>query len=285
MNRRTFLKKTFGSLLAFAGASGGTYYYARDIEPAMLAIRRETISSGRLPAQFDNYRIVQFSDTHIGFQYTVKQLRQLAIEVNELQPDLIVFTGDLVDRPDLYNWNDQLIDALRTFDAKDKLWIYGNHDHGGNGTTILKNLMNKAGFTLLLNEHQIINRGNAAITIAGIDDMSLGRPDIDAALHNAPSEHFTILLSHAPDFADIARSYPVDLQLSGHSHGGQIRLPFLGSLYTPSYATKYIRGKYDFNDRSRNLDLYVNSGIGTTRLPYRFLCKPEVHCYTLSNKV
>jgi len=284
MNRRTFIKRMFGSFFAFAGVTGGTYYYARDVEPTLLTVHQENIYSKRLPKQFNNYRIVQFSDTHIGFQYTVKQLRDLADTVNSLEPDLIVFTGDLVDQPDLYNWNPQLIDALQQFQASKKLWIYGNHDHGGNGTTILKNLMNQAGFSLLLNEHQILKRGQGQITIAGIDDMSLGQPDIDTALYGAPADQFTILLSHAPDFADIAKSYPIDLQLSGHSHGGQVRLPFVGSLITPSYAQKYVRGKYVLENETDHMNLFVNSGIGTTRMPYRFLCKPEVHCYTLQHQ-
>jgi len=282
MNRRTFIKRFFGSMLAFAGVSGGTYYYARDIEPALLEITKETIASKRIPKDFDNFKIVQFSDTHIGFQYTLKQLNQLVQRINRLKPDLIVFTGDLVDRPDEYSWNPRIIDILQQLQApKGKLWIYGNHDHGGNGTLILDEVMTKAGFTLLLNEHAQVKSGRDEITIAGVDDMSLGKPDIEKALNEVPSDHFTILLSHAPDYADIAKRYPVDVQLSGHSHGGQIRLPLVGSLYTPIYATKYIKGKYPFS--GKELVLYVNSGIGTTRAPYRFLCKPEVHCFTLKS--
>lgn len=76
----------------------------------------------------------------------------------------------------------------------------------------------------------------------------------------------------------MVKDYPVDIQLSCHSHGGQVRLPFIGDLYTPAYAEKYVQGKYSVSDR---LTLYVNSGIGTTRLPYRFFCKPELHVFTL----
>ena len=83
--------------------------------------------------------------------------------------------------------------------------------------------------------------------------------------------------------ADTTIMYPVDIQISGHSHGGQVRFPFIGHLYTPAYAEKYVKGKYSLNDDK--LNVYVNSGIGTTRLPYRFLCKPELHVYTLQTKV
>lgn len=282
MDRRTFIKRAFGSMLAFAGLTGGTYYYARDIEPSLLKITNETIASPYIPKSFNQFRIVQFSDTHIGFHYTLPQVSKLVHKINGLHPDLIVFTGDLVDRPDEYHWNPRLIDILNQLKAPmGKLWIYGNHDHGGNGTNILNQVMKDAGFTLLLNEHQQVHNGTDSITIAGVDDMSLGKPDIEKALDGVAQDQFTILLSHAPDFADIAKSYPVDLQLSGHSHGGQVRFPFIGSLYTPIYATKYIKGKYEFGDK--RLVLYVNSGIGTTRLPYRFLCTPEVHCFNLES--
>ncbi|MUK90236.1 metallophosphoesterase [Ornithinibacillus sp. L9] len=283
MNRRSFLKKLFGSTLALIGISGGTYYYARDIEPKALNIHTETIKSNIIPSTYDNFRIVQFSDTHIGFQYTLEQFTELITKINDLNPDLIVFTGDLVDAPDRYNWDNNLTELLDSLKAPyGKYWIYGNHDHGGYGTDIIKNVMDEAGFQLLQNTHQLIEKNNDRILLAGIDDVMLGRPNLNETLEQANPDLFTILLAHEPDFADIAKKYPIDIQLSGHSHGGQVRLPLIGHLYTPSYAEKYVQGKYTFD--SSDLVLYVNSGIGTTRVPYRFLCKPEIHVYTLKNE-
>ncbi|WP_100011199.1 metallophosphoesterase [Lentibacillus sediminis] len=280
MSRRAFLKKALGSLLAFVGLSGGTYYYAREMEPAMLSINEQEILSGRIPAAFQNYRIVQFSDTHIGFHYTLEQFRGLIAKINELEPDLLLFTGDLVDEPHIYNWNQNIVEHLSALKAKDgKYWIYGNHDHGGYGTDILLDVMEEGGFNLLRNSHTTIQKNRERIVLAGIDDLMLGRPDLRETLANANPDLFTILLAHEPDFADIAKDYPVDVQLSGHSHGGQVRFPFIGHLYTPVYAEKYVQGKYVLNDG--NFTVHVNSGIGTTRLPYRFLCRPEIHVYTL----
>lgn len=266
--------------MALFGIGGGTYYYARDIEPRMLNINKETISSAKIPNAFDNFKIIQFSDTHVGFQYTLDQLQELVNKINRQRPDLIVFTGDLVDKPDTYNWNQQLIDTLKTLTAPHgKYWIYGNHDHGGYGTDIVKDAMKQADFQLLKNQHALIQKGDGSIVLAGLDDVMLGKPDLNQTLHRANPDLFTILLAHEPDFADKTVHFPVDVQLSGHSHGGQVRLPFIGDLYTPAYAEKYVQGKIAFDNH--DLTLYVSRGIGTTRLPYRFLCKPEFNIYTL----
>lgn len=283
MNRRTFIKRSFGSLITLIGLSGGTYFYARDIEPNLLKITEEPIHYPNIPTAFHNFKIVQFSDTHIGFHYDLDQFKELAIKINQLQPDLILFSGDLVDKPNQFYWDDRIVEILRSMNAEyGKYWIYGNHDHGGYGTEIVKDIMEAGEFILLQNESVPINKEGSYFTLAGIDDVMLGKPDLNKALQNQQEKDFTILLSHEPDFADITKNYPVQVQLSGHSHGGQVRFPFIGDLYTPPYAEKYVQGKYELK---QNFTLYVNSGIGTTRLPYRFLCKPELHMYELKSEL
>lgn len=280
MNRRTFLKRTFTSILGILGLSGGTYYYAREIEPYTLHIQNEKIISPKINETYNGFKIVQFSDTHIGFHYSLEQMNKLVKKINDQHPDIIVFTGDLVDNPYNYDWNKKLIKELESLNATHgKYWIYGNHDHGGYGTNILKKTMKQSGFHLLKNEHTVIEIDNERIILAGIDDVILGKPNLDVTLGGADPDLFTILLAHEPDYADITAKYPVDVQLSGHSHGGQVRLPFIGHLYTPAYAENYIQGKYLLNNNK--LTLFVNKGIGTTRLPYRFLCQPEIHVFML----
>ncbi|WP_085992530.1 metallophosphoesterase [Oceanobacillus senegalensis] len=282
MNRRTFLKQGVGGLLAVLGLSGGGYYYAKDIEPSMLHTQQEVITSKKIPSTFNNFKIVQFSDTHIGFHYSLEQLHQLINKINALNPDLIVFTGDLIDKPNQYNNLSKVQNKLSLLNAPyGKYWIYGNHDHGGYGTDIIRNTMEKAGFVLLQNNHSIIEKESGRFILAGIDDVMLGKPNLQKTLHQANKELFTILLAHEPDFADETVNSTVDVQLSGHSHGGQVRLPLIGHLYTPSYAEKYVQGKYQL--RNETFTLYVNRGIGTTRLPYRFLCTPEIHEYILQS--
>lgn len=281
MKRRAFLKYITGGFLTFLGLSGGTYIYAREIEPTMLDINNQHIHSTRIPKSFNNFKIVQFSDTHLGFHYSLKQLDKLVTTINDRQPDLIVFTGDLIDEPQSYKEANQLITILQRLQAKHgKFWIYGNHDHGGYGTEMILDIMQQAHFTLLQNTHDVIEINNERIILVGIDDAILGSPDLKVALEQTNPDLYTILLAHEPDYAHTTINHPVDLQLSGHSHGGQIRLPFIGHLYTPVLAEKFTHGKYVIND---DLLLFVNRGIGTTRLPFRFFCKPELHVYTLQS--
>lgn len=282
MNRRTFLKKSFASLLALFGLGGGTYYYAREMEPSMLTIHQTALSSSKIPASFNDFTILQFSDTHVGFQYTLDQLNELVTNINKRAPDLIVFTGDLVDKPDQFNWHGELVSVLSRLEAPyGKYWIYGNHDHGGYGTEIVKEKMEEAGFSLLMNEHTIITKETDSVILAGLDDVMLGNPDTEEALFGISENIFTLLLVHEPDYADIVKEYPVDVQLSGHSHGGQVRIPFIGHIYTPAFAEKYVDGHYQVTS---SFQLFVSRGIGTTRLPYRFLCKPEMTIYNLTNR-
>ncbi|MFC2950267.1 metallophosphoesterase [Virgibacillus sediminis] len=283
LTRRSFIKKALGSLLALAGFGGGAYYYAREVEPYMLQVIEENISLANIPSAFEHFRIIQFTDTHIGFHYDLRQFQTLVKEINNLNPDLIVFTGDLVDEPNRYSWEEGLTDALSMLKAPfGKFWVYGNHDHGGYGTEKLAEVMESAGFTLLQNSHTVIEKDTDRFILAGIDDAILGRPDIRESLSRVNPDLLTIMLAHEPDVADAVAEFPVDIQLSGHSHGGQVQLPFIGHLYTPSLAEKYVEGKYNFH--SNRLSLYVSRGIGTTRLPYRFLCKPEIQVYTLNSR-
>ncbi|WP_066192753.1 MULTISPECIES: metallophosphoesterase [Gracilibacillus] len=280
MNRRTFLKRFLGSIVAFFGLGGGTYYYAREIEPGLLDQHHIDIISHKTPRSFNDYTILQFSDTHIGFHYTVDQLVELTKTINQLEPDLIVFTGDLIDNPRTYQVESKLIHALADLQAKDgKFWIYGNHDHGGYGTDILKEIFERSGFELLQNGHRQINKNGDMINLIGVDDVLLGDPNLDEATHGLSEEHLAILLAHEPDYAEVAKEYPIDIQLSGHSHGGQVQLPFVGYIYTPHLSEIYVEGDYQVG--SRPLQLFVNRGIGTTRAPYRFLCKPEITIYHL----
>ncbi|MDC3412754.1 metallophosphoesterase [Aquibacillus sp. 3ASR75-11] len=283
MKRRSFLKKSLTSTLSLFGLSGGTYYYAKEIEPSMLRIQKEQISSSKIPKTFHNYKIVQFSDTHIGFNYNLDQFSELIEEMNKQKADIVIFTGDLVDKPQEYDWNQEIIDLLQRIDAPKKYWIYGNHDHGGYGTEIVKETMDRGGFVLLQNSSVRIEKSSQYINLAGIDDIMLGKPDIKKTLNNVDPNYFTIFLVHEPDFADTTKSYDVDIQLSGHSHGGQIQIPFFGYVYTPALAEKYVEGRY--NLPASSLTLYVSRGIGTTRLPYRFLCKPEFTVYQLKATV
>lgn len=279
ITKRTFIKKSVTTILTLTGLGFGSRYYAENIEPFWLDITHHTISHKHIPNGFSGMKIVQFSDTHLGFQYDLKHLESAVVKINNLKPDVIVFTGDLLDIPDQFNELHEISPILKKLEAPlGKYCIFGNHDHGGNGSSSYKLIMEESNFTLLQNSNRKITLSNEEfIYIAGIDDAMLGFPQWEETLQNIPKEAYSILLSHAPDFADRANEESVDLQLSGHSHGGQVQIPLIGALVTPPFAKRYYEGMYNLT----NVQLYVNRGLGTTRLPYRFLSRPEISVFTL----
>lgn len=156
--------------------------------------------------------------------------------------------------------------------------VLGNHDAFGTRKVVTKGLT-QSGFHVLHNEHIVLTQGTDKLYIAGIDDPWVGKADIAQALLHIPEEACTILLAHEPDFADDFCKLPIDLQLSGHSHGGQVRLPFVGALYTPPHGSKYSSGLYQLPNSQ--LQVYTTRGIGVTRMPVRFNCRPELTVITL----
>ncbi|MEY2191407.1 metallophosphoesterase [Neobacillus sp. BF23-41] len=283
--RRTFLKRTLGSFLTVLGLSSGGYLYANRIEPSLLDIQEHQIKHPLIPNSFDGIKMIQFSDTHLGFQYNLHQFNQLVKKINSLKPDIILFTGDLMDEPNQYTEINKLMPILKKLQAPlGKYCIFGNHDHGGYGSDIYRNIMETTDFSVLLNDSAPIKLSDGSIIyLLGIDDAMLGNPNLPLTLKNVPKNSFKILLSHAPDLAETASLYPVQWQLSGHSHGGQIKIPFLGALVTPPFGQIYPEGLYSIGEHNP-LSLYVNRGIGTTRLPFRFMSKPELTVFTLKSE-
>ncbi|KAA0548195.1 metallophosphoesterase [Bacillus sp. BGMRC 2118] len=281
-SRRTFLKKALTLTVGTILTTMAGYSYVRYFEPSQLEINRYTYQAPLIPQKFNGIKILQFSDTHIGHYYDIEKFKTLIKKINKEEPDLVFFTGDLIDAPDLYKDGNKLIPLLHSIQAPlGKFAIYGNHDHGGYGTESYKKIMESAGFTLLVNTFSPITILKEQIVVAGLDDYMLGRPDFEETLREIPENMFTIFLAHEPDVAKISQSYPVHLQLSGHSHGGQIKLPFIGPIVTPPYATDYTEGFYELGNYP--LTVYVNRGLGTTRVPFRFLSKPEIAVFTLQS--
>ncbi|AGI28701.1 metallophosphoesterase [Bacillus subtilis] len=281
MSRRQFLKGMFGALAAGALTAGGGYGYARYLEPHMIETTEHTIKSSLIPHGFDGFKIVQFSDAHLSDYFTLEDLQTVILTINESKPDLIVFTGDIIDNPDTYQHHQAVIPLLRKLNAPfGKLCIYGNHDHGGYGTAVYKSLMTAGGFTVYRNGYQTLSLADGSkIEIASLDDLMLGNPDYEGTLSRLSDRLFSILLVHEPDAALKTTDYPVNLQLSGHTHGGQIQLPFYGPIITPPYGKVYTEGMY----QTGSTHIYVNRGLGMTRLPLRFLAKPEITVFTLKS--
>ena len=259
------------------------YLYIRYIEPKYIEISKHTVNHPLLPQNFDNIKIVQFSDTHIGHFFDLDDTKKVVDLINNLEPDLVFFTGDLLDEPNKYDKINEVAPILKEIKAPlGKFFIYGNHDHGGYGSDIYKEIMEEADYKLLLNNSTIIQLEGEEIIVAGLDDVMLGKPDFSATFKDIPPNKYLILLVHEPDVAPTSADLGAHLQLSGHSHGGQIQLPFIGPLVTPPLGSTYYEGHYSIGDT--NMSLFVNRGLGTTRLPFRFLSRPEISLYTFKKR-
>ncbi|WAA13224.1 metallophosphoesterase [Fervidibacillus halotolerans] len=276
------MKKAATSVAALLIGSISTHLYMKNIEPKWIETVKIDLTHPLIPNSFDHFKIVLFSDTHLGFQFDLTQMERVVEIISNEDPDLIVFSGDLVDNLlSFFEW-EQTIQILRLLSAPmGKFAVYGNHDHGGWGSNKYKQIMESSGFTILQNEAvSIKNEAGDQFILAGIDDAMLGKPDFKKTFSNHPEKTFTILISHAPDLADEAASYPVHYQLSGHSHGGQVQFPFIGPVITPPYGRKYYEGLYSV---TKSFSVYVNRGLGTTRLPYRLFARPEITTFTFKS--
>ncbi|MDM5156179.1 metallophosphoesterase [Bacillus sp. DX1.1] len=284
LTRRKFIKSAIRTSFYTCVTTGLGYYYAKYIEPRLLSFTHHSLRSPLIPKNFHGVKIVQFSDLHLGYYFSLQQLSKIVSKINETQPDIVFFTGDLIDDYQTYSETPFVSSILRNIRAPlGKFAIYGNHDHGGYGTEYYSQIMREAGFEVLQNaEKRIYLLDDSEISIFGIDDMLLGNPEIDATLQHAQKEMYTIVLVHEPDIAPKIANFPVNLQLSGHSHGGQVQLPFFGAIVTPTLAKHYIESFYHIQE-AHSLLLYVNRGLGTTRVPFRFMARPEITVFTLQH--
>ncbi|MED4603591.1 metallophosphoesterase [Paenibacillus validus] len=278
LTRRSFLKKAALTVLGTMAIPPTALAYARYAEPKWLDIVRLKLEAPRLPQALNGLTVVQFSDTHLGFHYNAEDLERLAETINRLNPDLVCFTGDLIDYA-IGADGPAYAEALGRMQAKlGKFAVLGNHDYFSGPANVARTL-EAGGFRTLRNAASRVQSESGMFWVAGVEDMWHGKPDIGKALEKVPKDAFTLLLSHSPDFADTAVQHPVDLQLSGHSHGGQVRLPFYGHVVTPKFGKKYVIGEYALG--ANHFRLYVNRGIGVSQHPIRFLCRPELTFITL----
>ena len=259
--------------------------YSAEFERHDLQITDRTIELNRLSPSLDGLRIAQISDIHYE-QYTEPSfVRHVVEEVNRMSPDLVLLTGDYVSEGPM----SEAFGARSSYPCAEILsgiacpqrWsVLGNHDTKVN-PAMVTDALEVHGVPVLANKHVPFERDGARVWIAGVKDIGLSDPDLHLAAPRGlqtPNEP-VILLAHEPDYADkVAKHGGVDLMLSGHSHGGQVRLPLIGALYTPPLGRKYVEGHFQLQN---DLQLYVNRGIGAVGLPFRFDCRPELTLITL----
>jgi predicted MPP superfamily phosphohydrolase len=277
INRRKFIQ------LSAAGVVGALGVDAFLIEPNIPRVIRKESALKRWPSRMDGFTIALLSDFHYDSVFSAHPIRSSIDTVNALRPDLIALTGDFVTAPAVGDPEqgaaeaEPCADILSRLKAKHGLWaVLGNHDLATNGSRVSRALEAK-GIQLLTNRSIPVEADGGRFWLSGVDDVIFGRPDLDAALHGIPSDEANVLLAHEPDYADEVAGYPIDLQLSGHSHGGQVRFPLVPPLFLPELGKKYIWGLYKIGP----LTLYTNAGIGTVRIAVRFNCPPEITLITL----
>jgi|HubBroStandDraft_5_1064220.scaffolds.fasta_scaffold146141_2 predicted MPP superfamily phosphohydrolase len=283
--RRRLLK---AGLLSAAGLA----LYSGEIERHWINIVQTDVHLPNLPVAFEGARIAQLSDIHMDEYTEPSFLRRVVHQIDLLQPDAVLLTGDFVSEgPGSVDfaigaaW--QCANILSQLKCRQLYAVLGNHDVaiGSEPVTAALNanripVLNNACLPL----DRIGSRTGGRLWLAGVDDPVNGHPDperaIPASIRHRPGEP-VLLMCHAPDYADDLLATPagkaVDLMLSGHTHGGQIRLPLLGPLTLPELGRKYIEGWFRFGE----MQLYVNRGIGTVGVPFRLDCPPEITLITL----
>ena len=274
LNRREFLKVV--GLTVGGGLVAASSYLAISDESQDPVVDQVPIRIKNLHPSLEGFTLLQMTDQHL-YPLTQPSLIKKSVAIaNSLNPDLVVLTGD-------YVWQDleaidELAPILAGLDAKYGVFsTLGNHDYWLDADVITTTL-EAAGLPVLVNQGLSIKHGKGSFYLAGLDDGWSGYPDLDATLEGAIPGDPVILLCHEPDLADrYALDGRVSLQLSGHSHGGQIRLPGIGALILPYLGRKYDIGLYKVDQ----MLLYTNRGLGVISEPVRYNCPPEITQFEL----
>jgi len=241
-----------------------------------------TVNIRGLDPVFDGYRVAVIADLHLGQWLTPLRLAGVVGTVNDLKPDLIAIPGDLVSY-DLERYSAPLAENLKALKAKDGVVVVlGNHDHWA-GASKVRKILQQAGVTDLANDAISIKKGKTELWVSGVDSVKVNADRLDHVLAKIPPGSTPgILLVHEPDFADeAAATGRFALQLSGHSHGGQVALPYIGVPIRGNHFKNYYSGTYQVKD----MVLYVNRGLGVNVVWLRWNCRPEITLITLRSSL
>ena len=252
--------KFFLTIILIAGLLVG---YAFKVEPFRLVTEELELESPFVPA---GTKVAVISDVHLKEGFGTKYLRTAVNKVNGQKPDAVLFLGDLFDNYETWDDDDnEVITALANIKADIKLCVYGNHDYGGKAQWAYKDVMEKAGFTILRNEDVMTELG---IRFYGADDYIFGEK---SERFSFDGNSFDFALAHVPASVENVENY--DIFIAGHSHGGQVKIPFVEPFWVPNGTLNYYGGEYEQEDGSL---IYINRGIGTSVLTVRFGAVPEI---------
>ena len=262
------------------------FSYTTYISSVKIHTREYRIINKKIPSNFNGTKIVQFSDLHYGTTMNIDNLKKIVKMINGTKPDLVFFTGDLIDKNYKLKNNEQekIIKELNKINTTlGKYAILGEEDNESFNT-----IMNSSNFTILKNEYELIYKEtNNPILLVGLNNQAKDTASVDNAfkyfteeIHNP--DIFSITLTHEPDTIDLIDSTKTQLILAGHSHNGSVRIPFVNkSIFNKEGAKKYNQDYYKVN----NNDLYISSGLGTNNyVGFRLFCRPTISLYRISNK-
>ena len=280
---RGFTRRAF--VTGAGAAMVGVSLYAGTYGRHQLVVRHRAIAIRNLPDAFVGMRLAQISDIHLQEFTEPAYLQEVVHQVNALNPDMVFLTGDFVSRGPgprkiAIRAAGLAAEITSQLKAPQRLAILGNHDVGVDADLVIHELESH-GTPVLVDSFLPLDRKGQRLYICGSDDAGTRTPDPNRAIPKSPGAP-VIYLVHEPDYIDIFRHHPrfplVDLMLSGHTHGGQMRLPLIGPLVLPPMGKKYVDGHFQIE----HMQLYVNSGIGTVGVPMRLNCPSEITNFTLT---
>ncbi|MBQ6497729.1 MAG: metallophosphoesterase [Bacilli bacterium] len=280
-NTKKVIKVVIKLLLIFIILGALFFTYTTYISTVKVGVREYRIVNEKIPDNFNGLKVIQMSDLHYGSTMFDEEVKKVVNLVNERKPDIVVFTGDLINKNYKLESKEQekLINNFKNINASiGKYAILGDED-----TEAIATIFNQSDFSILRDEYDLIYNSNEnPILLIGVNSLNKNQ-DIDKAFSyfkdpNHISNIYTITLLHEPDAIDDI--YQADLVLAGHSHNGNIRVPFTKySLFKVNGAKKYDQDYYEVN----NAKLYVSSGLGT-KSGFRLFCRPSINFFRLSNK-
>ena len=282
LSRRDFLHVLKIFFISMFSSMPSLLIYSLFGEPTWLDVEQVEITLPRLPKSFSGLRILLISDIHIGGWMNRERLSDVIDLAKRQRPDLVVMTGDYVIGR---SWTENLNEAASDFIAEVSrltadylvIGVLGNHDHWTDAEKV-RAMLSNCGVVELNNRVYSLKRGEDRLHIAGVDDVREDKARLDEVCEFLPESGGAILLAHEPDFADMSsQTDRFDLQLSGHSHGGQVVIPFYGPIVLPYLGRKYPSGLYKVGSMWQ----YTTRGVGMTEPAVRFNCRPEITVLTL----
>ncbi len=268
MNRRKFLTRLSLTL----GGAALLASYPLWIERQIVLVNTYRIPVPRLPRAFHGFRLVHLTDLHYGFLVSLKFLQSVVKRANRIPRDVTICTGDIVDVRDSSRQIDRVWPLLSHLQAPGGVFsVLGNHDHWADGDRS-RFWLRRTGQDLS-KKAVCFTRNGQRLWMAGTGDLMEDHVPLDSVIRNIPKDDCRIVLAHNPDTADTDYRSPVDLMISGHTHGGQVRVPFYGSPVLPVRNKTYSCG---VKQTPKGYPIFISRGIGWSILPIRFNCYPEI---------